>query len=245
MKSIVICSGKGSPGATFVSVNLTFSLSGLGRPAVLLDLDPYGGDVAGYLGLDPRKGLYPLGLLSRSDYSTEDLIAEIEERGGVFSIAGFPKSTVAHPGLFSQILTSAIAGDRLVIADLGRIDEPTADVARDADLVVVVARPDLISTHAAQRAKDILLGSGVLEGRIRLLVNGWEWRRAAEVAEIADAVGLPSIGMIPLARAAARKALQAQLPIPKGRAAKAFHALAVRITESDVEVHGEMEVAVA
>lgn len=245
MKSIVVCSGKGSPGATFVSVNLTFSLSGLGQRAVLLDLDPYGGDVAGYLGLDPRKGLYPLGLLSRSDYSTDDLIAEIEERGGVSSIAGFPQSTAAQPELFRQILASAVAGERLVIADLGRIDERMAEVARDSDLVVVVARPDLISTHGAQRAKDILLGAGVSENHMRLLVNGWEWRRAAEVAEIADAVGLSSIGMIPLARGAARKALQAQLPIPRGRAAKAFRALATQIADSTVEVPGEMEVAVA
>lgn len=245
MKTIAVCSGKGSPGATFVAVNLASALSGPGREVVLIDLDPNGGDIAGYLGLDPRKGLYPLGLLGRSEYSPEDLRAEIEERGGIPCIAGFPKATSAQAGLLRQIFSSASSADRLVIADIGRIGERAAEVARDADVVVLVVRPDLISTHGAQRAREILLAAGVPDDRMRLVVNGWEWKRAAEVGELAEAVGLPSIGMIPLARGAARKALQSQLPIQKGRAAKAFRGLAARITESKVEVSGEIEVAVA
>jgi MinD-like ATPase involved in chromosome partitioning or flagellar assembly len=50
----VVASGKGSPGATFVAVNLTAALARAKQDAVLLDLDPAGGDLCCYLGLDPE-----------------------------------------------------------------------------------------------------------------------------------------------------------------------------------------------
>lgn len=56
MNTIGVCSGKGSPGATFVAVNLAASLLAEDRDVLLIDLDPNGGDIAGYLGLDPRNG---------------------------------------------------------------------------------------------------------------------------------------------------------------------------------------------
>lgn len=245
MKSIAICSGKGSPGATFVSINLAHAAAGLGKRKLLIDLDRHGGDVAGYLGLDPRKGLYPLGLLGRGEYSAEALRGEIEERGGIRCIAGFPKPSTIQPELLKQIFSAASDADGLLVADLGRVDGLAADVAAGSDQVIVVVRPDLISTHGAQRAKETLLESGVPEDRLSLVINGWEWRRTGDVAEVAEAIGLPSVGMIPLVRRAARKALQAQLPIQKGRAVKAFRDVASRLTVAGAQVQVEAEVAVA
>lgn len=245
MKSIAICSGKGSPGATFVAINLAHATAGLDQKSLLIDLDPHGGDVAGYLGLDPRKGLYPLGLLGRGEYSAQALQGEIEERGGVRCIAGFPKPTPAQPELLKQIFSAATETDGLLIADLGRVDGLTAEIAADADQVIVVVRPDLISTHGAQRARETLVESGVPEDRLSLVINGWEWRRAGDVADVAEAVGIPSLGMIPLVRRSARKALQAQLPIQKGRAVKAFRDAASRLTAPEAQVQVEAEVAVA
>lgn len=45
MSVIAVCSGKGSPGATFVAANLAAALSRANEEAVLLDLDPAGGDL--------------------------------------------------------------------------------------------------------------------------------------------------------------------------------------------------------
>lgn len=245
MNSIAICSGKGSPGATFAAINLTHALQNSRRDGLLLDLDPNGGDVAGYLGLDPRKGLYPLSLMGRTDYATEKLLGEVEQRAGITCIAGFPSATPIEASILVQIVESARQSARLVIADLGRVDRRCAEVALSADLVMVVARPDLISTHATQRAKDSLLAAGVEESRLRLVVSGSSLKRAADAIELGEAVGIQLIGMIPLARSAARKALQTQLPIRKGKAAKAFAEVAARLGDEISDVTELEEVAVA
>ncbi|MBV9449165.1 MAG: P-loop NTPase [Streptosporangiaceae bacterium] len=51
---IVVASGKGGVGKTTVAVNLALALSGLGRPAGLVDADLYGPDVPRMMGLRRR-----------------------------------------------------------------------------------------------------------------------------------------------------------------------------------------------
>jgi MinD-like ATPase involved in chromosome partitioning or flagellar assembly len=246
MTVIGVCSGKGSPGATFVAVNLAAAFSSGGRDPILIDLDPNGGDVAGYLGLDPRKGLYPLSLPGQGGFSAETLEREIEVRAGLSCIAGFPNPTDVEPQTFEIILKSAGRGGRLVVADLGRVDRRCAEVAVEMDLVLLVVRPDLISIHGAQRAKQALTGAGVSESRVRLVVSGRERKHPADVGEISEAVGIEAVGMIPIARRQARKTLRNQLPITQGRAARAFAKLATRTAgEPQREMKAAPEAAVA
>lgn len=244
MRSIAVCSGKGSPGATFVAVNLAHAMVGAGRPALLLDLDPNGGDIAGYLGLDPRRGLYPMGLLGKGNYSTETLQTEIDERCGVPCISGFPRAIESDSSLLAHILDSAIGTGWEVVADVGRIDRRSAEVAARTERVLIVVKPDLISIHGAERAKVTLLEAGVEPERLRLVVSGWDWRHPADVAEIGDSLGAPVLRMIPLGLRAARRALHAQTPIQSGRLAKAFSGLAAQLVEEPVAT-GVVEVAVA
>lgn len=246
MTAIGFCSGKGSPGATFVAVNLAGALLRGGHDPLLVDLDPNGGDVAGYLGLDPRKGLYPLSLPGQAGYSAETLQGEVEVRAGLSCIAGFPNSTDVDAGTLLLILDSARAGEKIVIADLGRVDARSAEVAAATDLVLLVVRPDLISIHGAQRAKETLIRAGVETSRLRMVVSGRERKHPADVAEISDAVGIEPIGMIPCARRQVRKALRGQWPITRGRSSPAFEVLASRITpEPERDLKKTTEAAVA
>jgi MinD-like ATPase involved in chromosome partitioning or flagellar assembly len=242
---VAICSGKGSPGATFVAINLTGALIESGREALLIDLDSSGGDVAGYLGLDPRKGLYPLGLLGKGNYSPEALLGELEDRCGIPCISGFPKSAGLEPAELQSILTSACATGKTVVADLGRIDRRSAEVATSADLVLLTVRPDLISVHGAKRAKEILMASGVDSSRKRVVVSGWEWRHAADIAEIGESLDISFLPMIPLGRKAARRSLQAQTPVRHKRLKKAFLSLANEVSQQLSVRTQAQEVAVA
>ena len=246
MNTIGVCSGKGSPGATFVAVNLAASLIPAGRDVLLIDLDPNGGDIAGYLGLDPRNGLYLLSLPGQGGYSPETLTREIEVRAGLQCIAGFPNPASLEAEKLCSILESASGGESTVVADLGRVDARSAQVANGVDLLLLVVRPDLISTHGAQRAKETLMAAGVEESKMRLVISGRQWKHAADVAEISEAVGVRSIEAIPYAPRAARKALRTQIPVAKGRSSKAFSMLASRIiNEQQQEITVAAEVAVA
>jgi MinD-like ATPase involved in chromosome partitioning or flagellar assembly len=149
LSAIVVGSGKGSPGATFVAVNLTAALARAKQDAVLLDLDPAGGDLCCYLGLDPRRGLYPLLRMEGSVSGGSRLLAEAEERSGFNVVGGFPEaSELASPDVLAGALAAASAPDRIVVADIGRVTTKNAAIAAQAELVLLVVRADLVATVA-------------------------------------------------------------------------------------------------
>ena len=129
LSAIAVCSGKGSPGATFVAANLAAALSRANEETVLLDLDPAGGDLCCYLGLDPRRGLYPLLRMEGTISGTARLLTEAEERSGFRVVGGFPESSdLASTGVLAGALAAASASGRIVVADLGRVfDDERAD----------------------------------------------------------------------------------------------------------------------
>lgn len=226
MSAIVVCSGKGSPGATFVAVNLAAAFARAGGETILLDLDQAGGDVCCYLGLDPRRGLYPLLRMEGGVSGTERLLAEAEERAGFRVIGGFPDiSDLATPDVLREATAAAGGPGRTVIGDVGRVSATNAYLAAGAELVVLVVRADLVSVLGAERALRHLEAAGANRQRIEVVVNGHERRRPADLAEVGEALRIPVLGAVPLYRRGARKALLAQRPATKRRLVRAFDAL--------------------
>jgi len=238
LSAVVVCSGKGSPGATFVAANLAAGLSRAKEEVLILDLDPAGGDLCCYLGLDPRRGLYPLLRMEGHISGTARLLAEAEERSGFHVIAGMPESSdLASPGILAEALDAASAPGRIVIADIGRVFETNATVAAKAELVLLVVRADLTSVLGAERALRHLEGAGTRRDRIAAVVSGHERRRPADLAECAEALRLPVLGAVQLDRRGARKALVSQTPAASRRLRRAFDALSAaarrRIAEAE------------
>jgi Flp pilus assembly CpaE family ATPase len=242
LSAIVVGSGKGSPGATFVAVNLTAALARAKQDAVLLDLDPAGGDLCCYLGLDPRRGLYPLLRMEGSVSGPSRLLAEAEERSGFRVVGGFPEaSELASPHVLAAALAAPSAPDRVIVADIGRVATVNAPIAAQAELVLLVVRTDLVSVLGAERALKQLEAGGTDRERIRAVVSWHERRRPADLAEVGEALRLPIVGTVPVDRRGARKALIAQRPAATRRLSRAFDALsrAARRAIPDASAKGE------
>ncbi|MGH2658965.1 MAG: P-loop NTPase [Actinomycetota bacterium] len=243
MSAIVVCSGKGSPGATFVAANLAAASARAGEKVLLLDLDPAGGDLGCYLGLDPRRGLYPLLRMDGSVSGSAGLLAEAEERAGFEVVTGLPEpSDLASPVALAGAMDAAIASDRTVIADIGRTHETSAPVASRGGLVLLVVRADLVSVLGAERALRQLEAAGTGRDRIAAVVSAHERRRPGDLAEIAEALRLPVLGAVPLERRAARKAQVSQSPPTTRRLRKAFDALSAASRRRLADVEPETEV---
>ncbi|MGH2595183.1 MAG: AAA family ATPase [Actinomycetota bacterium] len=226
MSAIVLCSGKGSPGATFIAVNLAAALARAKQNAVLLDLDPAGGDVCCYLGLDPRRGLYPLLRMEGRVSEPSRLLAESEERAGFHVVVGFPQaSELASPDVLAGALAAASSPDRVTVADVGRVTTTSAPIAAQAELVLLVVRADIVSVLGAERALRQLEAAGTDREQIGAVVSCHERRRPADLAEVGEALRLPIVGAIPLDRRGARKALIAQHTTATRRLTRAFDAL--------------------
>lgn len=230
MSLVAVCSGKGSPGATFVALNLAAALARAGDETLLLDLDPFGGDLAAYLGLDPRRGLYPLMRMTDRAPGTETLLREAEDRDGLLCVGGFPETFAFEAEIVVELLRAATESGKVVIADIGRVATETAWLARAADLVLVAVRPDLVSVLGAERALRILR-AWCAHDQLRAVVSGTERRRPGDVKEIADAIRTPLMGSIPLDRRSARRALIEQRPCVKGSAVRGFTSLAAQVRE--------------
>ena len=245
MSAIAVCSGKGSPGATFVAANLAAALSRANEETVLLDLDPAGGDLCCYLGLDPRRGLYPLLRMEGTVSGTDRLLTEAEERSGFHVVVGFPESSdLASTGVLAGALAAASASGRLVVADLGRVFQTNAPIAAQCDLVLLVVRADLVSVLGAERALRQLEAEGTRRERVTVVVSGHEKRRPADLAEVGEALRLSVLGAVPLDRRGARKALLSQSPAATRRLRRAFDALSAAARRTLAEVSAEPEMPV-
>jgi Flp pilus assembly CpaE family ATPase len=236
MSTVAVCSGKGSPGATFVATNLAAAMARIDMDMLLLDLDPAGGDVCCYLGLDPRRGLYPLLGMEGIPTDPERLLAEAEGRSGFLVLCGFPETCeLGSPETLMSVLKTAKGSGRTVVADIGRVSEASASLAAEADLVILVVRPDLVSVLGAERALRCLKASNVSRERLSAVVCGLDRRRPADRAEVADALGLPVVGAVPLDRRGARRALLVQTTASTRRLSRPFGALAAAVRLSLAE----------
>lgn len=230
MSVIVLCSGKGSPGTTFVAANLAAAMARAKAEVLLLDLDPAGGDLCCYLGLDPRRGLHPLLRMEGSISGTTQLLAEAEQRSGFLVLCGFPEPlNPGSPGVLAGALAASDASGRTVIADIGRVCETNAPLAAEGELVILVVRADLVSVLGAQRALRQLEAAGAQRGRIAAIVSGHDRRRPADLVEVGEALRLPILGAVPLDRRKAVKALISQSPAGGRRLRGAFDALSARV----------------
>lgn len=225
MSIIAICSGKGSPGCTFTSINLAHALSA-SRQVLLIDLDVHGADCGAYLGLDPRSGLYPLMRLEGKTPTSESLMGEAQVVSGFLVIAGIPRAHDVDREMITGALEAARALPHLVVVDLGRVTSESTQLLKHAELVLVAARPDVVGVYGANRAIEMLERAGHETSRTFAVVSGWEWRRSGDLSEAVDAIRVPVIGTIPLDRRESRRALMAQQPLQRGSALKAFKALA-------------------
>lgn len=233
MTTLAFCSGKGSPGTTLVALNVAAALART-RETLLLDLDPSGGDVAAYLGLDPRRGLYPLLGTSSALPEPQTVLQEAEDRDGLAAMCGLPdlcSETMAWR--LPDVLRAAKHTGRAVVADLGRVCDKAAMIAAEADRVLLVVRPDLVSVVGAERAIRLLEARGLSRERVSVIVSGLQRRRPADVAEVAGALRVPVVASLPFDRNAARRALVTQTPIAKGRLLRAFRELAARFADQD------------
>jgi hypothetical protein len=214
-------------------VSLVGALPPPPRDPILMDLDSAGGDVCCYLGLDPRRGLFPLLRMDGHIPGTDRLLGEAETHAGIRVIGGFPQSSeLASTGVLETALAAAQANNGLVIADIGRVSESTSPLATRADLVLAVVRADLVSVLGAERAVGHLEAAGIRRDVIGLVISCHERRRPADLVEVQDALRLPILASVPLDQRGARKALLEQRPVATRRLRRAFDELSFRVEKT-------------
>ena len=174
MTLIALASVKGSPGVTTAATALAASWPE-GRQVLLVEADPFGGDLAPRYAMAPTGGLSSLFAAARRTLVPEDVWDHVDHLPGglpvLFGLGGMHQA-VANEKAWPIVAGALSALDADVVIDVGRLLPNLAGGVRDvlarADALVVLCQPTL---EAIVHLREALPGlAGELRGRSLLVV---------------------------------------------------------------------------
>ncbi|MFE3317540.1 BTAD domain-containing putative transcriptional regulator [Nocardia sp. NPDC059195] len=204
-------------GVTTTAVALADAWPGA-EPAIVVEADPAGGQLAQLADADPERGLVSLAAAATHSPGAA-VAAQVWEHvqrlpSGVAFLAAPDKpaamaATLTVP-VTAPTATSAGLAELVVIADCGVADpsSPAAPITAGADVLIVVVHSDLTDpVDTGRRIREVTAGSR----RRAVLIVGSE-----HTDEFTTALGVPVLGRLPLDRRGAEALLGTDPPRRRG-----------------------------
>jgi MinD-like ATPase involved in chromosome partitioning or flagellar assembly len=197
---VALLSAKGSPGVTTAALCLAAQA---GPAALVVEVDPAGGDLECWA--TPRRGLHQEAGLVGLATGVGPRVSDAELRGYAVEVVPGVAAITAPTSWSAMSAVLARCGDRLgsvlalggglVFADLGRWlpSAPLGGLLWAADAVLVVCRPTL---ESIEHARGLVAPGGPVDGApgaVGVVVVGGPYGPA----EIADALRVPVVGLLP------------------------------------------------
>jgi MinD-like ATPase involved in chromosome partitioning or flagellar assembly len=186
---VLFTSAKGAPGASTISYEVVGRYN---RRVVGFEVDASGGSWAITHGLSHDPGLLSLAA-SRDEFVWETFVEHGHRVGehGVVVCSAPGRDTAAALSVLEPRLRS-FPTDLDVVLDVGRFHDGVTNLARSAQLVVVVSRPHTADIAALKRQCDELVHLGC---RVNVALVGEEPHSRSEVMEF---LGVPVLeGVVP------------------------------------------------
>jgi MinD-like ATPase involved in chromosome partitioning or flagellar assembly len=195
---VTLTSAKGAPGVTTTALCLA---AHAGAGALVVEVDPAGGDLECWTGPHGEAGLVGLATRMRPGLTETELRSHaVEVVSGITAVTA-PTTEAAMSAVLSRAadrLGPVLAGVEVdVIGDLGRWlpSRSMTGLLAAADLVLVVCRPTLDSI---QHARGLVAPGGPVDATAAaaaaVVVGG---SHPYGPSEIAVALGLPVVGVVP------------------------------------------------
>ena len=185
---------KGGTGTTTLAVNCAADLRRLtGRSTIIVDLKAGPGDVAVFLGLRPRFTL--LDLMDQLPWMDRALVPRFvaEHDCGLHVLAaadefGRPAPRDAE-GIEQALQCLATMYDYVVVDAGSTLNACSATALHRADMVMLVANPDVPCLRNLQRLTDAVRLAGVVSERVRIVLNRASEYGILPVAQIEKVLG--------------------------------------------------------
>jgi pilus assembly protein CpaE len=204
-RMIVVHSLRGGTGCSSLAVNLAVALHGLWRsPTNLIDLTMMAGQVALMLNVSLKRTWADVSHYKSGEIDL-DVINSIISRheSGLDFIAAPTLPTEADtikPAILGEAFVFLKGSYDYIVADLPHnFDETTLQVLDTADLILMVATPDMASVRASAAALDTYNKLGYPIENIKFILNATFPRLGLQHEKIAAALGLPVSMIIPYA----------------------------------------------
>ena len=202
-RMIAVHSLRGGTGSSTLAVNLAIGLASLwSYPTLLLDLTMTSGQVALMLNKTLRRTWADISLFKAGELDLDLLnsVTDSHESGLAF-IAAPTLPTEAAP-LEAETLGTALRllkqNYEYVLADLSHdFSDLTLQALDAADVILIVASPDMSSIRAASAAIDTYKRLGYPKEKIKLILNATFPRAGLPKDKIENAIGIPSSMVVP------------------------------------------------
>jgi Flp pilus assembly CpaE family ATPase len=239
---IAVHASRGGAGCTFVATHLARALVDTGRSTVLIDVDPFGGDVETVLGIpDGADGVHPVSTLA--DVVDEMTPASLSD--ALFShAAGFGVITASPPDApqpsaasIGRLVDLVAAATDTVVLHTGRaLDDVTRSCLRAADVILEVLSLDVPSFRSAVRT-GARLADDALDDRTWFIVDR-ATRGEVVPGDVERVFGRPPRAVIPLDGSVSRQQDHGQLISPRSRAARVLARLAGDLVADAEQLRG-------
>jgi len=202
-RMIALHSLRGGTGCSTLSVNLGVGLASLWpRSTILLDLTMTAGQVALMLNMTLRRTWADLARYKSGELDTEMIqsVVNVHESGVAFIAAPtFPSESESIGGdTLGEALHLLKRQYEYVVADLPHdFSDVTLRALDAADLLLMVASPDMASIRAVTAAQDTYLKLGYPTEKIKLVLNATFPRGGLPRDKIEAALGMQAIATIP------------------------------------------------
>jgi len=202
-RMIAIHSLRGGTGCSSLAVNLSIGLQTIWQePSILLDLTMMAGQVALMLNASLKRTWADIARFGPTELDTDVVDSIISRHESKLSFVPAPTLPAEAETIKPETLARALQIIRqrfaYVIADLPHtFDETTLQVLDAADLILLIASPDMASIRASAAALNTYEKLGYPLERVKLVLNATFPRLGLQREKIATALKIPVSMLIP------------------------------------------------
>ena len=240
LRGVTICvvGGRGGAGASTLAAALAVTAMRAGRPAMLIDADPYGGGADLLFGGEHAVGLrWPDVAAAKGRIGGEELVNALPQMGELAVLScdrGDPLELQADA--MSSVLAAAARVREVVVVDLPRsIGEPARIALAASDLVLIVVPAEIRAAAAAARvATEVMRFADDVQIVVRGPAPG-----GLDATDIASSLGLPLAGQLKAEPDLAVALERGEVPAGRGRGplAEFCRRLLASLTFADEPAH--------
>lgn len=243
-KTICFYSNKGGSGKTSTAVNTAFEIaSQTGEKVCLLDLSFNFGDISTYLDVKPK---YTLSSVAKNlEHSDNELAYTLCEkyRDSSLYVLSFVNDTLLNtkfnnPEIIVKLINSLKnLFDYIVIDTQSTLDENSASIFYNSDLVILIAMLNLVSIRNCQKCLELLNNMEINSSRIKLILNRYMDNSEVKPEDIKEVLRTDIFHKIPNNYLTLIDAINLGHTVgeinPHSNIAKAYHNLACDIINID------------
>jgi pilus assembly protein CpaE len=240
-RTIAVFSSKGGCGTSFIAANIA---AAIGAPTVLVDLNLQAGDLALYLGVEPKFSIADL-VENRARADESLLKSYVAPHTSNLALLAAPREAdladdIEPEHVFEVIELLREHYDYVIIDPQHTFDSITLAALDQVDEIVLVLTLDIPAIRSAQRTLQIFDRLGYPRHKVRIVVNRWSKQIELDVRQVERYLGEQVTGYVQSDYNTAVNSINLGQPLvesnPSSRIAAELRQIAATVTGAAQEI---------